>query len=219
MAGAFSYGMTPSNSPKGSAFQAVQTAVFPAGIVQIFAGVVAPNGWLVCDGSAVSRKTYSDLFKTIGTNWGAGNSNDTFNLPDMRGRCPIGVGVGAGLTARTLAATAGNETVALSTSELASHNHTASDSGHTHTGTTGNMSADHTHTIGPFGTSGGQYGVQDTGNAGSSGTPATSGASANHTHAFTTNSGSSSISVGSSGSGSAHNNMQPSIAINFIIKT
>jgi microcystin-dependent protein len=231
MPGAFTYGMTPSNSPKGSAFQAIQPTVIPVGVIQMFAGSVAPTGWLICDGSSVSRKTYSDLFKVIGTTYGVGNSNDLFTLPDMRGRVPMGVGQGVGLTARTLAATTGVETVALSTSEMPLHNHTASDSGHSHTTSVGNETADHSHTPncdginlarGAYGfsaTGGGYQGIliirgNDTGSQTS-----TTGRSAVHQHAVTVNTGYSSISVGNSGSGSAHNNMQPSIAINFIIKT
>ena len=222
MAGAFAYGMTPTNSPKGSAFQAVQPSVIPIGVIEMFAGSTAPNGWLVCDGSTVSRKTYSDLFKVIGTTYGAGNSNTTFTLPDMRGRTPIGVGTGSGLTARTLAATTGVETVALSTAELASHNHTASDSGHSHTTTVGNETADHTHTLdrGVWTNSGSNpYTFTGGGSNIALQTPNTGGRSAVHQHAVTVNTGYASVSIGNSGSGSAHNNMQPSIVINFIIKT
>jgi len=57
----------------------------PAGVVMAFGGNTAPTGWLECDGSAVSRTTYSDLFNNIGTNFGAGDGTNTFNLPDVRG--------------------------------------------------------------------------------------------------------------------------------------
>lgn len=60
----------------------------PAGVVESFAGDTSkiPDGWLLCDGSAVSRTTYARLFSTIGSNWGSGNGSTTFNLPDLRGR-------------------------------------------------------------------------------------------------------------------------------------
>jgi microcystin-dependent protein len=61
-----------------------------AGMMQPFAGASAPAGWLVCDGAAVSRTTYAELFNVIGTTWGAGNGSTTFNLPDMRGRTTFG---------------------------------------------------------------------------------------------------------------------------------
>jgi microcystin-dependent protein len=56
------------------------------GSIVAFAGSVAPSGWLVCNGSAVSRTTFADLFTTIGTRWGIGDGTTTFNLPDLRGR-------------------------------------------------------------------------------------------------------------------------------------
>lgn len=96
----------------------------PSGAVEMFAGSSIPTGWLECDGSAVSRTTYADLFTAIGTTWGAGDGSTTFNLPDLRGRAPIGAGTGSGLTARTLGGTGGNETHTLSTTELPSHTHT-----------------------------------------------------------------------------------------------
>lgn len=95
------------------------------GTVQMFAGASIPSGWLECDGSAVSRTTYAGLFSAISTTWGVGDGSTTFNLPDLRGRVPIGVGTGVGLTARTLADTGGEEAHALTEAELAQHNHAA----------------------------------------------------------------------------------------------
>lgn len=62
----------------------------PAGAVVAYAGAEAPLGWLACDGTAVSRSIYSDLFDAIGTNYGKGDGANTFNLPDLRGRFPFG---------------------------------------------------------------------------------------------------------------------------------
>lgn len=56
---------------------------FTAGFVSAFAGSSAPSGWLVCDGSAVSRTDYADLFAAIGTTYGTGDGSTTFNLPDI----------------------------------------------------------------------------------------------------------------------------------------
>ena len=55
-----------------------------------FAGATAPTGWLLCDGAAVSRTTYAALFAVIGTAYGAGNGSTTFNVPDLKGRTPVG---------------------------------------------------------------------------------------------------------------------------------
>lgn len=60
------------------------------GAVQMFAGSTAPSGWLLCDGSAVSRSTYSALFAVIGTTYGTGDGSTTFNLPNLQGRVPVG---------------------------------------------------------------------------------------------------------------------------------
>jgi hypothetical protein len=60
------------------------------GMVAAYAGSSAPSGWLLCDGTAVSRTTYSALFAAIGTSYGAGDGSTTFNLPDLRGRVPVG---------------------------------------------------------------------------------------------------------------------------------
>lgn len=80
-----------------------------AGMIQMFAGTAAPAGWLMCNGAAVSRTDYATLFAAIGTTWGAGNGSTTFNLPDLRGRAPIGAGTGSGLSARTLGSKGGTQ--------------------------------------------------------------------------------------------------------------
>ena len=58
----------------------------PAGTMQMFAGNTIPTGWLLCDGSAISRTDYAKLFSAIGTTWGAGDGSTTFNLPNSIGR-------------------------------------------------------------------------------------------------------------------------------------
>jgi microcystin-dependent protein len=95
----------------------------PSGTVESFAGSTVPAGWIECDGSAVSRTTYADLFSILSTTWGSGDGSTTFNIPDLRGRTIIGVGTGTGLTARTLGGTGGAETHMLATSEMPAHNH------------------------------------------------------------------------------------------------
>ena len=67
----------------------------PPGTVQAYAGSAAPSGWLLCDGSAVSRTTYANLFSAISTIWGAGDGSTTFNLPDGRGAVLRGTGTGS----------------------------------------------------------------------------------------------------------------------------
>jgi len=73
-------------------------SIMPIGSMQMYGGVVAnvPNGWLVCDGSEVSRTTYAQLYLSIGNAFGAGDGATTFHLPDLRGRFPRGTDNGTG---------------------------------------------------------------------------------------------------------------------------
>lgn len=102
----------------------------PAGTILPFGGATAPAGWLLCDGSAISRTTYSALFAAISTAWGYGDNSTTFNLPDMRGRFPRGRDAGAArdpnAATRTAPATGGNtgdNVGSVQTQQLSSHNH------------------------------------------------------------------------------------------------
>jgi microcystin-dependent protein len=171
----------------------------------------APTGWLFCAGQAVSRTTFSALFSAIGTTYGAGDGSTTFNVPDLRGRTIAGVdnmngtaanritSGGSGITGTTLGASGGAETHTLTTAQLASHNHGVTDPGHTHTrplfsnGTWGNNAS----------------GANATGTNSASG----SGTSGANTSATT------GISTQNNGSGSAHQNTQPTLMLNYIIKT
>lgn len=184
-------------------------SMIPSGVMMDFAAASAPSGWLACDGSAVNRTTYASLFAAIGTTWGTGDGSTTFNLPDFRGRVTIGAGTGSGLTARTLAATGGEETHALSSGELAAHTHS-----HNHTGTTGNESVTHTHQSGILTGTTGSTGVVASTTASNNGQWNTGTESANHTHSFT-----SSTDSTSTGSGTGHNTMQPFAVVTKIIKT
>ena len=91
------------------------------GIVQ-FAGTTAPNGWLICDGSEVSRETYSDLFAIIGTTYGAGDESTTFNLPNLKGRVPVGYD-STQTEFDNLGETGGEKKHTLTVNEMPSHQH------------------------------------------------------------------------------------------------
>lgn len=95
------------------------------GQMEWFATSTLPSGWLACDGAAVLRSTYPELFEAIGTTWGAGDGSTTFNLPDARGRASVGAGTGSGLTARSLAQSFGAETHQLTEAEMTAHTHGA----------------------------------------------------------------------------------------------
>jgi microcystin-dependent protein len=111
----------PNDNPAAGRW--VQVTATPIGSLQMYAAATAPGGWLICDGSAVSRATYAALFAAIGTSWGVGDGSTTFNLPDLRGRSPVAAGQGSGLTSRTVAQTGGAETHALSVEQMPAHNH------------------------------------------------------------------------------------------------
>lgn len=153
----------------------------PVGEVTAFAGSSAPTGWLLCDGSAVSRTTYADLFAIIGTVYGAGNGSTTFNLPNSKGRAIV-----ARDSAQTefdvVGETGGAKTHTLIIAEMPAHTHPV-----------------------PNGVSGGtplnpgnNIGVQYTDN----------------------DAGATALKINTSaGGGGAHNNLQPYLVMNHIIKT
>ena len=68
------------------------------GTIKAWGGTTAPAGWLICDGSAISRTLYAGLFAVIGTTYGAGDGTTTFNLPDMLGFCKNQSIIGNGKT-------------------------------------------------------------------------------------------------------------------------
>lgn len=104
---------------------AIQEALHQTGDFKATAVSVAPTGWLLCDGAAVSRATYAALFTAISTTYGAGDGSTTFNLPDLRGRVPVGVdGTAARLTASdALGQSGGAEKHTLTTAEIPAHTH------------------------------------------------------------------------------------------------
>jgi microcystin-dependent protein len=168
-------------------------AAFPTGMLMPFAGSAAPDGWLLCQGQAVSRTTYRRLFRAIGTAYGAGDGSTTFLLPDLRDRFPVGAGGAYGLNAK-----GGADSVTLTTAQIPAHNHAAS------TNTTGA----HTHgyenhvagTRNPDGVSSTTVGPG----------PGTTTSSGDHSHT---------VSVGNTGGGGGHENRPPFIGVNFAIKT
>lgn len=83
-----------------------QTFLVPTGGIIPYGGSSAPANYLLCDGSAVSRSTYATLFGVISTSYGVGDGSTTFNLPDLRGRVPVGAGTGTKVA--TFASRSGN---------------------------------------------------------------------------------------------------------------
>lgn len=158
------------------------------GAIMAYAGSTVPDGWLLCDGSAVSRTDHADLFDIIGTTYGVGDGSTTFNVPDLQGRTIVGVGSGSGLSARALGDTFGAETHTLTTAEIPSHTHV--DTGHAHTEVTATAFAGFTG--GPPPVPSAIPGVGVTGLA--------------------------SATLTNTGGDGAHNIIQPSAALNYIIR-
>lgn len=194
------------------------TSTTPSGSVMMYAGTTAPTGWLICDGSVLNVATYPTLGALLGSVYG-GNGVTTFAIPDLRGRVPIGTGAGGGLTVRNLGETGGLEEVALSSDQLPSHFHTIPDhehnfipDSHIHAVTLTGYDAeiDHTHDVG------------STDKVSGPGTPSGSDGQVSANVDSVAQGGtieSTSIgNTGSTGGNEAHDNMQPFLSLNFIIK-
>jgi microcystin-dependent protein len=125
----------------------------PAGMLMWYGGSSVPDGWLECNGAAVSRTTYETLFTNIGTAFGAGDTSTTFNLPNQARRILVGKGgSSSGTLGSSIGSTGGEETHTLSTEEIPSHTHTYTE--WTHYGTyasEGDQSSGSLHNYGnPF---------------------------------------------------------------------
>ena len=92
------------------------------GEIRLFAGSFAPVGWALCDGSILSIAEFDTLFTLIGTTYG-GDGQNTFALPDLRGRVPLHRGTGAGLPTFQIGQLSGTESVTLSQQQLPQHSH------------------------------------------------------------------------------------------------
>lgn len=172
----------------------------PIGAVTAYAAAAIPNGWLKCDGAVVSRTTYPELFTVLGTTYGAGDGSTTFGLPDLSGRTVIGTGTAtgaAGATAHALAEKLGEETHVLLSGESGLR--------------------DHIHANSITGVGQRLINSAGVGNTGQppGGSPTNNGVTNDIPLALTlTNGGVSGGAV----NGSAHNNMQPYVAMTYIIK-
>ena len=194
----------------------------PVGTIQMYGGSSAPTNWLKCDGSAVSRETYASLFAVIGTTYGNGDGVTTFNLPNLTDRMPIGAG-----STYALNASGGETTVKLSDAQMAHGHGFTQPKIPNHSHTCGNMSANSTHShSGSFHAQSGSPNwsyVDGVSNQPLILSASVGSASTQHTHSITGGGGGActggavSNLSGASSSRTAHNNMPPYRAVNFII--
>lgn len=168
-------------------------AAFVAGMVMPYAGSSAPSGWLLAYGQDVSRTTYSALFSAIGTTYGSGDGSTTFTLPDLRGRVVAGQDDMGSTSANRLT----NQSGGLNGDTLG-----ATGGSETHTLTEAQLPA-HSHSLG---TNGRVQVGNDNGTAYSGKWVSGSGSTITY-------------STEDTGSDTAHNNVQPTIILNYIIKT
>ena len=92
------------------------------GEIKMFAGNFAPRGWAMCSGQLLAVSQNNALFSLLGTTFG-GDGRTTFGLPELRGRLPVHVGQGPGLSSRPWGQKSGNERFPLSTSQFPTHSH------------------------------------------------------------------------------------------------
>lgn len=156
------------------------------GQIMLFGGTFAPKGWAFCDGSLLAIQTNSALFAILGTTYG-GNGVSNFALPDLRGRTPIGMGAGPGLTPRVQGEKAGEENHTLIGPEMPAHNHAVT-----------------------VGTSPNQASVGRAAGAVPAG-------GLFYDSAANASGGLGAVTCGLTGGNQGHNNMQPYIAMNYII--
>lgn len=183
----------------GQVLSLINGLLYP-GMIMEYGGATAPSGWLLCDGSAVSRSLYANLFTVIQTRYGAGDGSSTFNLPDRRGKFGIGANGSFALGSSGGSFTSGS--TALTVAQLPAHNHssTVNDPGHNHTVRTGGNSSygggvnPGVDLLSPF--------VFQGETTGSSSTGVT-------------------VSIGNTGNGSGHDHSvtPPYVSSNYIIKT
>lgn len=157
----------------------------PIGGIIAFASDTIPNGWLLCDGRAVSRTEYAELFKAIGTEHGSGDGSTTFNLPNPKGRTLVGKN-SSDTDFKKLGKSGGEKTHTLTVSEMPNHGH--------------DVAIAVNNTV----AGGARYYFNS---AGTTSAPITD-----------TSAWSNSLTAKATGGGQAHNNLQPYLAENFIIK-
>jgi microcystin-dependent protein len=199
------------------------TIDMPSGSIMQYISNIAPEGWLICDGTELLISEYSNLYNIIGNTYGETSDSKYFKLPDFRGRVSVGAGSGKGLSTRNLGELGGEEKHKLTISEMPIHNHNGrtlnggnhshnvNDPGHYHIVNTvqknGNNTVSNTFNKNDI-TKIDNKQLNST-STNKETTNISIGPNGDHIHEFTTN---------NSGGGLEHNNMQPYLVTYYIIK-
>jgi microcystin-dependent protein len=182
------------------------------GQIMMFGGTFAPRNWAFCDGQIMPIAQYQTLYSLLGTTYG-GDGRTTFALPDLRSRVPMHKGKGNGLTNRPLGQMTGNETTQLGLPQLPSHSHTAQV-----TAISGEVTINANSGNGNQTTATGHYSASlSDGGRGSQSTYADTKNTQMAADAAALSNASGTVTVDNTGSGQAFGNIQPSIAMNYII--
>ena len=196
------------------------TTAIPVGVINPYGGSSAPTGWLLCYGQAVSRTTYAALFAVLSTTYNTGGEAGTdFRLPDLRGRTVAGIDNMGGVDAVRLdianssGTVVGSQYVTLTSAEMPSHTHTQD--AHSHSGTaTEPATTSFMRVVAAVGTNLEANHMAGRGSA--SHADYTNATMPQHSHNLSINSNTA-INQNTGGGGS-HNNMQPTMVLNYIIK-
>ena len=183
-------------------------ALTPLGVPLPYLGTTAPSGHFMCFGQVASRTTYSALFAILGTTYGAGDGSTTFNLPDMRGRVLAGKDnmggsnagrlpglVLGGIVGTNLGGVGGVESHVQTVAEMVSHGHGVNDPGHLHAYGRPVAAIDNDR-----GTQGSLWSIDGS-------------------ETVNTSSAVTGISLVANGGGAAFNIVQPTIIVNYILRT
>ena len=183
----------------------------PVGEITLWGTSTAPTGWLIADGSTVSRSTYSALFAVLGTTYGVGDGSSTFGIPNLKGKVPVGRDA-SDTAFDTIAETGGTKTSALVVGNLPAHTHDSSSSSSSSSSTSlTNASAVVVEGTGNALLLNGAQGLATYGPY--SATPITASTSTTTTTTTT-------VSGGGNGTatGTAFDNLQPYVVLNYIIR-
>ena len=186
------------------------------GQIMMFAGSFAPANWALCNGQILAISEHTALFSILGTTYG-GDGRTTFALPDLRGRVPMGSGDGLGLSPRVIGQRYGSENVTLSVAQMPAHSHSAET---TISGTSGAAKLNASGTEGTTNVPTGKYlakpqnlGLKSVNMYGSSADIEM----ASDAIEIDVSGLSIATTVDQAGGNSAHDNIQPSLVMNYII--